>query len=195
MKKFSNITNTKIGEEPKVEVKKLNEEEVFKSKVMRLMDDFLKIQTYGPVDRYLRAGNIKISGKETFLEALMSLMDDNSNKTAKALLESLKSDVRDWEAIDNKIEEVNTKIEEKSKSIEEIKHRNKVLSIYSKYGSDKKLCLSMFEKNIDKINDGENAYLKYVVSEKISNNHDNSELFKEVSEKYLEKSKQLGFTK
>ena len=53
----------------------------------------------------------------------------------------------------------------------------------------------MFEKNIEKITDGENAYIKYVVTEKISIDHDNSELFKNVSEKYLEKSKQLGFTK
>ena len=195
MKKFSKITNAKVGEEPKVEVKKMNEEEIFKFKVLNLMDDFLKIQTYGPVDRYLRAGTIKISGKETFLEALMSLMDDKSNKTAKSVLESLKGEVGDWEAIDSKIEEVNSKIKENSKSTEEFKHRDKVLSIYNKYGSDKTLCLSMFEKNIAKITDGENAYMKYVVSEKISTNHDNSELFKEVSEKYLEKSKQLGFNK
>ena len=33
--------------------------------------------------------------------------------------------------------EVNTKIEENSKSTDEIKHRDKVLSIYNKYGSDK----------------------------------------------------------
>jgi hypothetical protein len=195
MKKFSNITNAKVGEEPKVEVKKLNEEDMFKHKVLNLMDQFLSIQTYGPVDRYLRAGNIKISGKETFLEALMSLMDDKSNKTAKAVLESLKGEVGDWEAIDSKIEEVKSKIEENSKSTEEVKHRDKVLSIYNKYGSDKTLCLSMFEKHIDKITDGESAYMKYVVSEKISTNHDNSELFKEVSEKYLERSKQLGFNK
>ena len=104
MKKFSNITNTKVGEEPKVEIKKLNEEDMFKSKVLNLMDQFLSIRTYGPVDRYLRAGSIKISGKETFLEALVSLMDDKSNKTAKDVLESLKGEVGDWESIDNKIE-------------------------------------------------------------------------------------------
>lgn len=195
MKKFSNITKQKVGEEPKVELKKLNEEEMFKYKVLNLMDQFLSIRTYGPVDRYLRAGSIKISGKETFLEALMSLMDDKSNKTAKAVLESLKGEVGDWEAIDNKIEEVNTKIEENTKSTEEVKHRDKVLSIYKKYGSDKNLCLSMFEKHIEKITDAENAYMKYVVTEKISINHDNAELFKNVSEKYLEKSKQLGFNK
>ena len=71
MKKFSNITNQKVGEEPKKELKKFNEEDIFKAKVVNLMEDFLKIQTYGPIDRYLRAGNIKISGKETFLDCLL----------------------------------------------------------------------------------------------------------------------------
>ena len=41
MKKFSNISNVKVSEEPKVEVKQLNEEEMFKSKVMNLMEQLL----------------------------------------------------------------------------------------------------------------------------------------------------------
>lgn len=192
MKKFSTSVNQKVNEEPKVEVKKVNEEELFKSKVMDLMDQFLRVQTYGPVDRYLRAGNIKISGKETFLEALMSIMSDKSQKETKAVLESLKGQITDWKTLDNKISELDNISES---NIDEIKHKNKVLSIYNKYGSDKKLCVKMFENHIEKIEDGENAYMKYVVCEKLSSSHDNPELFKTISEKYLEKSKQLGFSK
>ena len=192
MRKFSTSVNQKVNEEPKVEVKKVNEEELFKSKVMDLMDQFLRVQTYGPVDRYLRAGNIKISGKETFLEALMSIMSDKSQKETKAVLESLKGQITDWETLDNKISELDNISES---NIDEIKHKNKVLSIYNKYGSDKKLCVKMFENHIEKIEDGENAYMKYVVCEKLSTSHDNPELFKTISEKYLEKSKQLGFSK
>ncbi len=192
MKKFSTSVNQKVNEEPKVEVKKVNEEELFKSKVMDLMDQFLRVQTYGPVDRYLRAGNIKISGKETFLEALMSIMSDKSQKETKAVLESLKGQITDWKTLDNKISELDNISES---NIDEIKHKNKVLSIYNKYGSDKKLCVKMFENHIEKIEDGENAYMKYVVCEKLSTSHDNPELFKTISEKYFEKSKQLGFSK
>jgi len=192
MKKFSTSVNQKVNEEPKVEVKKVNEEELFKSKVMDLMDQFLRVQTYGPVDRYLRAGNIKISGKETFLEALMSIMSDKSQKETKAVLESLKGQITDWKTLDNKISELENISES---NIDEIKHKNKVLSIYNKYGSDKKLCVKMFENHIEKIEDGENAYMKYVVCEKLSTSHDNPELFKTISEKYFEKSKQLGFSK
>jgi len=192
MKKFSTSVNQKVNEEPKVEVKKVNEEELFKSKVMDLMDQFLRVQTYGPVDRYLRAGSIKISGKETFLEALMSIMSDKSQKETKAVLESLKGQITDWKTLDNKISELDNISES---NIDEIKHKNKVLSIYNKYGSDKKLCVKMFENHIEKIEDGENAYMKYVVCEKLSTSHDNPELFKTISEKYFEKSKQLGFSK
>ena len=38
MKKFSNITGQKVGEEPKKEIKQVNEEDLFKSKLMTLMD-------------------------------------------------------------------------------------------------------------------------------------------------------------
>ena len=106
MKKFSNITGEKILQEPKVEIK-INEEDVFKSKVMRLMDDFLKVQMYGPITRYHVAGTMKVSGKELFLEALMDLLNDKSNKDITKVLESLKSEIKDWKAIDEKIEEVN----------------------------------------------------------------------------------------
>ena len=77
---------------------------------MSLMEDFLTIQTHGPVDRYLRAGSIKITGKETFLEALMSLMNDKTLGDQTKLLESLKGQIKDWEVIDNKIEMVNEEI-------------------------------------------------------------------------------------
>jgi hypothetical protein len=192
MKKFSTSIGQKVNEEPKVEVKKVNEEEIFKSKVLDLMDDFLRIQTYGPVDRYLRAGSIKITGKELFLEALMTLMSDKSNKESKAILESLKSEIRDWSAIDNKIEElVDNNIDKK---INEIKHSKKLLSIYEKWRSDKKLCINMFEKHIDGIKTPENAFQKYLACVELSKKHDNKDIFEIISEKYLEKAKQLGFS-
>ena len=194
MKKFSTSIGQKVNEEPKAEVKKVNEEEIFKSKVLNLMDQFLSIQTYGPVDRYLRAGNIKISGKEVFLEALMSLMNDKSNSNSKAILESLKSEIGDWKTIDSKIQELDSKIEENF--IDNIKNKEKVISIYKKWGADKNLCLQMFEKHIDKITDSESAYSKHLISESLSNDGNYpQELFKKVSEKFLEKSKQLGSEK
>ena len=45
MKKFSNITGQKVAEEPKIEIK-ITEADIFKSRVMTLMDDFLKVQIF-----------------------------------------------------------------------------------------------------------------------------------------------------
>lgn len=59
IKKFSNITGQKVGESPKVADVKLNEEELFKAKIMNLMDQLLTIRTYGAVDRYQRVVILK----------------------------------------------------------------------------------------------------------------------------------------
>jgi hypothetical protein len=165
MKKFSNITGQKVGEEPKKELKKFNEEDIFKAKVMNLMEDFLTIQTYGPVDRYLRAGNIKISGKETFLEALMSLMSDTSLKGQAKILESLKGEIRDWDAIDTKIQGVNEEIAKTSEKNKTLSHRNKLSSLFEKYGQDEDLLMQIVESDSKKIKSAESAKLRAITAE------------------------------
>ena len=165
MKKFSNITNQKVGEEPKKELKQFNEEDIFKAKVMNLMENFLTIQTYGPIDRYLRAGNIKISGKETFLEALMSLMSDTSLKGQAKILESLKGQIKDWEAIDTKIQGVNEEIAKKSEKDKTLSHRNKLSSLFEKYGQDEELMAQIVEIDSKKIKTAETAKLRAITAE------------------------------
>ena len=107
MKKFSNITGQKVTEEPKKEVKQFNEEELFKLKLLSLMDSFLTVRMYGPVDNHQRAGLIKISGKELVVEAILDLLTEKSSKEQTKLLESLKNEVGDWEVIDSKIDFIN----------------------------------------------------------------------------------------
>ena len=192
MKKFSNISNVKVSEEPKVEVKQLNEEEMFKAKVMNLMEQLLSVRTYGPVDRYLRAGNIKVVGKEMFLEALMDLLKDKSSKEEKKILESLKGAVSDWEAIDSKIDEVNQKIAENQEKDKMISHRNKLQSLYNNYGQDEEMFMTMVQESCNKITDSEKAYLRGLTAEYMANEGKYpKEVFTKVSELFKEKSKQL----
>jgi len=192
MKKFSNISNVKVSEEPKVEVKQLNEEEMFKAKVMNLMEQLLSIRTYGPVDRYLRAGNIKVAGKEMFLEALMDLLKDKSSKDEKQILESLKSSVSDWVAIDSKISEVEKKIAEGKEKDKMIPHRNKLQSLYNNYGQDEEMFMNMVQESCNKITNTENAYLRGLTAEYMANEGKYpKEVFTKVSELFKEKSKQL----
>ena len=195
MKKFSNITGIKVGEEPKIEVK-LNDGDLFRAKVMNLMEQLLSIRTYGPIDRYLRAGSIKISGKELLAEAIIGLMSEKSLKEQTKLLESLKANVNDWEAIDSRINEVNNKIVEGEEKSKTLTHRNKLVSMFNNYNGDEEMVLTMVESSLNKIKSSDTAHLRAVAAKYMATEDKYpKELFNRISEKYHEKAKQLGFTK
>lgn len=143
MKKFSKITKQKVNEEPKPEIKKIDEADVIKYKMVDLMDKFLSIQTYGPIDRYQRAGLIKIMGKEMLAEAISEMLIDISNKDKTKLLESLKTEIRDWEVIDNKIESL-------EKERPSLNNRNKIKSLLEMY-KDEDLLIEVTESKVTKI--------------------------------------------
>ena len=192
MKKFSKLTNQKVGEEPKKELKKFNEEDIFKAKVMSLMEDFLTIQTYGPIDRYLREGNIKISGKETFLEALMSLMTDNSLKKQAKILESLKGQIKDWDAIDSKIQGVNEEIAKTAEKNKTLSHRNKIVSLFEKYGQDEELLLKIVESDVKKIKTARSAKLRAITAEYMSEEGKYSKsILKTIAESFYNRCKEI----
>lgn len=143
MKKFSKITNQKINEEPKVD-KKIDEAEEFKFKMIDLMEKFLKVQAYGPVDNRYLAGKVKIEGKQVLAEALLDLFSDLSNKKQKAILESLKSDIKDWNVIDSKIDSI-------SKDDVSLTNKLKFQRMLERY--DDESILLFTENNIEKITD------------------------------------------
>jgi len=162
MKKFSKITKQNISEEPKVEVKQLNEEELFKAKLMNLMDQILAVRTYGPVDRHQRAGLIKISGKEMLVEAILDLLTEKSTKEQTKILESLKSEIKDWEAIDAKIESIN-------QERVSLSNRNKFKSLLESYTEDD-LLVKVVENDVDKISKEKtlNDYIKLTKESKLN---------------------------
>ena len=143
MKKFSKITNQKINEEPKPEVKKIDEADTIKFRMINLMDKFLSIQTYGPIDKYQRSGLIKIMGKEMLAEAISEMLVDISTKDKTKLLESLKSEIKDWEVIDNKIESLD-------KKTPSLSNRNKMKSLLEMY-VDENLLIEVSENKSSKI--------------------------------------------
>lgn len=192
MKKFSNISNVKVSEEPKVENTQINEEDLFKGKVLNLMDQLLSIRTYGPVDRYLRAGNIKIAGKEMFLEALLDLLKDKSYKEEVRILESLKSEIKDWETIDYKIDEIEKRLSESDTKSKMIPHRSKLQSLYNNYGQDGEMLMNMVEESCSKITDKNKAYLRGLAAEYMANEGQYpKDIFIKISEKFKQRSQQL----
>ena len=163
MKKFSKITNQKVGQEP-VKKETINEEDKFLFTLMGLMDKYLHIQTYGPIDRYLRAGTIKITGKEALAEALSELISDKSTSDKTILLEGLKSTVKDWSAIDEKISQVGNYWTNKKNEKQLLPHKTKILEIINKYGQDEEILLEMINKSAEKIKSQQTANLRAIVA-------------------------------
>jgi hypothetical protein len=162
MKKFSKITGQKISEEPKANrVKSINEEELFKSKIMTLLDQTLGITTYGPIGRYQSAGSIRINGKDLFVEALMDLLQSDKLKEEIKLLESLKSEIKDWEVIDAKIDTKLSQISRIEESSKLTNHTTRIKYLIDNY-SDEDLILQIVETTSMRIQDEE------VIKERIS---------------------------
>lgn len=111
MKKFTNITNTSVGKEPKetsVDKKevKLNEERDIKRMVIRkLMDDFLSVGIYGNINPVIN-GSLKVEGKDILVEAILSSLEELEEDKTVSLLESVKSYSGDWESIDKAIDSI-----------------------------------------------------------------------------------------
>ena len=180
MKKFSNITGQKVTEEPKKEVKQLNEEELFKLKLVSLMDSILSIRTYGPIDKHQRAGLIKIAGKEMLVEAIIDLLTEKSSKEQTKLLESLKTEVGNWEVIDSKIDFIN-----REKALYKSRQRfNTLLEKYDSYSLLEKVKL-----DINKITKHRTLrdYIQLTLESKLE-----SEFKQELVKIYTDRLNQLG---
>jgi len=150
MRKFSKYSKSPVGEEPK-QIKKINEEDILKVRILNLMDQFLRVQTYGPVNRYQVAGLMKVSGKEIFLEALIDLMKNNESDRDVKILESLKSEVLDWKVIDSKIDQI------RSKNNDLYSQRLRLRSLCEIYRDDEEVLMEMIRLSSDKISDDEKS--------------------------------------
>lgn len=162
MKKFSKISKVSAPKEPKSVQKEKSKSNEFSEQVQYLMDQFLTIQTYGPIDRYQRAGNIKIKGKDLFLEALIKLIESNKGKDNISILESLKKDSKDWQSIDNKIDSIKENKIDIVKESEFLKVKQGVSKLLKKYSTDNELCLLAVKENVSKLKDKEIINNKYL---------------------------------
>lgn len=180
MKKFSKISGVKVGEVPTEKVEEISESDQFVGKIQFLMDQFLTIQTYGPLDRYQRAGDIKIKGKELFLEALLGLLESVKGKEVKALLEGLRKQTGDWEMIDNNIDRLDLTEYDLERESKIIKYKGSIKRYFENY-DDNDLILNLVKDSVSKIKSVETAELKYqsILSIKESGKYD-SELVDKV---------------
>jgi hypothetical protein len=196
MKKFSNVSGSKVGEAPKVEVsKEVNELNQIKYSIMSLMDNLLRVQSYGSARKSILP-TTKITGQELFIEALLDLISDKSFKDQIKALESLKSSNRDWESIDEKINLLSEEIQS-IKNIQVSKnHISKIKNIIDVYGDDADNFEFMVERYCGKIKSANTAYQRAMAANMMTENSKFKKYSKEklliISEKFLKKAKELG---
>ena len=83
-----------------------------------------------------------------FEEALLSLLDEKTIKEQTKLLEGLKSELRDWETIDSKIDDINSKASD-------FKVNHKVNQLLEKYADDEEMLIQVVEEQSKRVSDVE----------------------------------------
>lgn len=199
MNKFSNISGEKVNEPAKTTIIKEDKELMaIKAGMMKLIDNLLTIQANGSARRNILIDNVKIIGKEMLVEALIDLLSDKSLNDQVKALESLKNTNRDWQSIDEKVNDINNKIDDKLFLNRNINYIKKIKSFLEMYENDEKFEY-MLEIYTNRIKDGKEAYNRSLISNKMANDnnynmHSKDKLMK-ISEKFLLASKKLGFNK
>jgi hypothetical protein len=143
MKKFSKVTGVKVNEEPKVETK-IDEVDELKLEMLTLMDNFLKVRASGPIHNTLLNGSLSVEGKDLLAEAIITLLSEKTNKDKTKVLESLKTKISDWQTIDEEIEKIN----QKRPSINNVNRINKLIE---KYSSDEDTLVFYVESTVSKL--------------------------------------------
>lgn len=167
MKKFSKVSGVEVNEEPKVNNKKDQQIVALKSKIFKLIDDFLTIQSYGSAKRDLLNSSVKIVGKEMFADALLDFMADENLMNQIKALESLKQNNKDWETIDNKINQLETEKESNNLLIEKITEVKSVKNFINSYLENDNFS-EIAEMYSERLVSKEKIQLKSIISEKLS---------------------------
>ena len=183
MKKFSNFNE-------KVETK----EDSLKVSILSLIDKCLTIRSNGAAHRELLNNSITIDGKEMLANAIINLISNESSKEQIKTLESLKSEMKDWETIDNKIQVITDTKENKSKFLLEnlniLNNIKKFINIYSKNENFNDI-LDIYSNRIE---DKKQALLRHKTAILMMEDNEYSSIkdsLKLVSEKFLQRSKEL----
>jgi|694.fasta_scaffold61579_4 hypothetical protein len=197
MDKFSRISNTKVNDLPKlIKSKEEMELEQLKFDLLKLMDSCLTIRSYGSARRNILQDTVKIAGKEMFIEALIDFMSNESLKEQIEVLESLKSNNKDWRSIDEKIQELNGEIQN-------IRYLNvnqngvkKIKMFLENYVEDERF-ETLLENYVNKLNSGEEAYNTHLLVKEMAKN-DKFSIYpkaklQDISKQYLIRATQLGF--
>lgn len=197
MDKFSKMSGEKINDSPKlVKSKEHIELEALKAGINKLIDNNLTIRSYGSARTELLMSSVKISGKEMFIEALIDFMTDKSLMDQIKSLESLKSETRDWQSIDNKISEIYKEISEKVEFSKNTYQITKIKTLLDTYGEDDRF-ETILENYTNRVKESKEASIISITAEKMKSDFKyqsySKDKLSQISSKFLNRAKQLGF--
>lgn len=190
MEKFTRI-NEEFNFQPTKEQKELD---ALKVSILKLMEKCLTIRANGTTRRDLLGGSVSISGKEMFTNALIDLLSDKSFQDQIKALESLKTTNRDWESIDEKIDQLMIKRTGKKDLIENINQVKNIKGFLNNYSSDDRF-EEILENHCQRINNSDLASIKSKVALLMSEDEvwsSSKDKLVKLSEKFLERYNQLN---
>lgn len=118
--------------------KKLDKLDIIKEDLYNIINNTLSIESYGSARKEILM-TTKIVGKEMLIEELIKFIESISNKKLLENLTNLKADIKDWESIDNIIEDVNISVKDDN----EIKKVHNFIQNYKNY--DNEMFLELFK--------------------------------------------------
>lgn len=185
MKKFSTITGAKVGQLPESKQDNLIQDnmDILKCTIDSMIDDYLKIEFYGPYTTEHFQQTSKIEGRESFIEALISLLKEKEVKEQIKVLESLKSNIHDWKAIDEKIDTLNIILERQTAG-DTSKHKKRIEDLLKKEDP-----IEMAKIQASRITDGEKAHYRYMMAKSMKDLAGMEGLLKRLKKAKVERTK------
>jgi hypothetical protein len=185
MKKFSTITGVKVGQLP--ESKQDNDVQDNSDNLRFIIDSminsYLKIEFNGPYTTEHFQQTSKIEGRETFIDALIGLLKEKEVQQQIKVLESLKSDVRDWKAIDEKIDGLNLLLEKQTAG-DTAKHKKRIEDLLKKEDP-----IEMAKIQASRMTDGEKAHYRYLMAKSMKDLSSMEGLLKRLKKDKVERTK------
>jgi hypothetical protein len=185
MKKFSTIAKVEVGQEPKPikEVQETTDSDTLRFAISNMIDEFLTIGFDGPYTTEYFQQTSKIEGREIFIEALLNALKDKDIQKEIKVLESLKSSVRDHQAIDEKIDTLHLLLEKQTPG-ETAKHKKRVEDLLKKEDP-----IKMAELQASRITDGEKSYFRYMMAKSLRDASNIERIIKNLKKEKIELSK------
>lgn len=184
MKKFSNISGSPVGQEPKITQQvKENDGDVLRFAISMMIDEYLTIAFDGPYTTEYFQQTSKIEGREIFIEALLNVLKEKDIQKEIKVLESLKDTIRDHQAIDEKIDNLTLLLEKQSPG-ETAKHKKRVEDLLKKDDP-----IKMAELQASRITDGEKAYFRCMMAKSLRDTTSIERILKNLKKDKIELTK------